>query len=268
MWCKPFHSLEDMTNHTKCHTRLNQCPIKSRTLFSAAVKPFCLRRYRSSPMCNVLKAAAGKGDILILAAISLCPIKHGKAFLAISVWLYFSRQIPSRSCNPCSQCTALEHQYLGRVLLRKQQTQFFRDEAQHPCQTRILLLTENYLKNFNTRHKILKYMQGINPALDIFQLLSSTSKKEINISAPNLEVLMCVWHRIWSTNCCSSHTERQSTSGDLELGIKYKPSAPVDHHSTTWDIKLQKGLGIPSKLDLLAMFLYFKQGNQGKHHIS
>lgn len=157
MWCKPFHSLEDMTNHTKCHTRLNQCPIKSRTLFSAAVKPFCLRRYRSSPMCNVLEAAAGKGDILILAAISLCPIKHGKAFLAISVWLYFSRQIPSRSCNPCSRCTALEHQYLGRVLLRKQQTQFFRDEAQHPCQTRILLLTENYLKNFNTRHRISQF---------------------------------------------------------------------------------------------------------------
>lgn len=178
----------------------------------------------------LLEVAVGKGDILILAAISLCPIKHGKAFLVISVWLYFSRQIPSHPCNSCSQWTAL-----GRVVLRKEQTQFFRDEGQHPYQTRILHLTENYLKNFYTRHrisqwnspsshithksetgggsvwqehrksatlriitKILEYMQEINPVLDIFQLLTSTSKEQIQnsikIYAPNLEatlVLMC-----------------------------------------------------------------------------
>lgn len=62
----------------------------------------------------LLEVAVGKGDILILAAISLCPIKHGKAFPVISVWLYFSRQIPSVPCNSCSQCIAL-----GRVLLEK-----------------------------------------------------------------------------------------------------------------------------------------------------
>lgn len=97
----------------------------------------------------LLEVAVGKGDILILAAISLCPIKHGKAFPVISVWLYFSRQIPSRPCNSCCQGIAL-----GRVLLRKEQTQFFRDEGQPPCQTRILQLAENYLKNVNTRHRI------------------------------------------------------------------------------------------------------------------
>lgn len=97
----------------------------------------------------LLEVAVGKGDTLILAAISLCPIKHGKAFPVISVWLYFSRQIPSRPCNSCCQGIAL-----GRVLLRKEQTQFFRDEGQPPCQTRTLQLAENYLKNVNTRHRI------------------------------------------------------------------------------------------------------------------
>lgn len=36
---------------------------------------------------------------------------------------------------------------LGRVLLKREQTQFFRDEGQHPCQTRIPQLTGNYVKN-------------------------------------------------------------------------------------------------------------------------
>lgn len=101
----------------------------------------------------LLEVAAGKGDILILAAISLCPIKHGKAFLVISVWLYFSRQILSHSCNHVLS-VLLWNISTGRVLLKKEQTQFFRDEGQHPCQTRILQLTGNYLKNFNTRHRI------------------------------------------------------------------------------------------------------------------
>lgn len=43
-------------------------------------------------------------------------------------------------------CTALVYQYLGRVLLRKDQNLYFRDDGQDPSQVRMLQLTENYLK--------------------------------------------------------------------------------------------------------------------------
>lgn len=137
-------------------------------------------------MCNVVRVAVGKGDILILAAISLWPIKHGEAFLVISVWLYFSRQITSHQCNSRSQCTALEHQYLGRVLLRNDQTQFFRDEGRERCQTRIPQLTENYLKMFNIRHRI---SQWNSPPSDITQKSEAGGGQSTDVAGKNIENL-------------------------------------------------------------------------------
>lgn len=137
-------------------------------------------------MCNVIRVAVGKGDILILAAISLCPIKHGKAFLVISVWLYFSGQITSRQYNSCSQGIALEHQYLGRVLLRKDQTQFFRGEGWNPCQTRIPQLTENYLKIFNIRHRIIWWNS---PPSDITQKSEAGGGQSTDVAGKNTENL-------------------------------------------------------------------------------
>lgn len=49
MRCRPSHSLEDMTNHTVCHTGLNQCPIISGILFSAAVKTLLLQKVQKLP---------------------------------------------------------------------------------------------------------------------------------------------------------------------------------------------------------------------------
>lgn len=157
-------------------------------------------------MCNVIRVAVGKGDILILAAISLCPIKHGKAFLVISVWLYFSGQITSRQYNSCSQGIALEHQYLGRVLLRKDQTWFFRGEGWNPCQTRIPQLTENYLKIFNIRHRISWWNS---PPSDITQKSEAGGGQSTDVAGKNTENL-----QYWGLKKNSgTHAGNKSCSG-------------------------------------------------------
>lgn len=113
MWCKPFHSLEDMTNHTMCHSRLNQCPIKSRTLFWAAVKPFCFRRYRSSPMCNAVRGSCRQGRYFDPCSHQFMPHKTWKSISSYFCLVVLLKTDPISPMSSCSQCTALEHQYLG-----------------------------------------------------------------------------------------------------------------------------------------------------------